>query len=53
MKSRIKQLFLNYCDFSIENGDIFITFTNFMKIMRDAQIIDDVKITQNQIGIIL
>lgn len=25
MKSRLKNLFLNYCDFSIENGSIFIT----------------------------
>ena len=36
IKARIKLLFLNYCDYSIENGNIFITYTNFMKLIRDA-----------------
>ena len=36
IKARIKLLFLNYCDYSIENGNIYITYTNFMKLIRDA-----------------
>lgn len=41
IKARLKQLFLNYCDYSMENGNIYITYTNFIKIIRDANIYDD------------
>jgi hypothetical protein len=45
MKARIKQLFLNYCDFNIDNGTMFITYINFMKLIKDAHIVVDSKFT--------
>lgn len=45
MKNRLKQLFLNYCDFSVENGNVFITCNNFLKIMKDSYLIDEVRVT--------
>lgn len=44
---------MNYCDFSIENGSTYITFTNFMKLIRDSSILDEGRVTQNAISIIL
>lgn len=41
IKARLKQLFLNYCDYSMENGNIYITYTNLIKVIRDAEIYDD------------
>ena len=41
IKNRLRQLFLNYCDYSIDSGDIFITYTNFIKIVKDSNIIDE------------
>ena len=50
----MKQLFLNYCDYSIDSGDIFITYTNFIKIMRDSNIFDESKgVNQNAVSIII
>jgi hypothetical protein len=36
VKARIKQLFLNYCDFSVETGQVYISYNNFMKMMENA-----------------
>ena len=47
-------MFLNYCDYSIDSGDIFITYTNFIKIMRDSNIFDESKgVNQNAVSIII
>jgi hypothetical protein len=40
-KKRLKQLFLNYCDFSMDTGTLFITFTNFCKLLKDAGVKED------------
>mmetsp|Transcript_38751 Transcript_38751/g.28643 ORF Transcript_38751/g.28643 Transcript_38751/m.28643 type:complete len:145 (+) Transcript_38751:623-1057(+) len=53
LKSRLKQLFLNYCDFNVETGNIFLTYSNFLKIIKDSNLIDDGRVTQNQISILL
>lgn len=45
MKGRIKQLFLNYCDFSIDSGKTYLTYTHFLKVIKDAKIIDNCKVT--------
>ena len=41
IRARMKELFLNYCEFSADNGAIFVTYSNFIKIARDSHIIDD------------
>lgn len=50
---RLKQLFLNYCDFSVENGSISISYTNFLKLIKDASIVDEQRVTPNQVSIVV
>ena len=52
IKARIKLLFLNYCDYNEEKGEVFVTYTNFIKIIKDALIYDS-QVNQNLISIII
>ncbi len=53
MKVRLKQLFLNYCDFSIENGNLFITYTNFMKLLKDASVFDNDRVKSTNLNLLI
>lgn len=52
LKLKLKQLFLNYCDFSVETGEIFITCTNLQKVLKDSGIFDN-KFTNHKFAILL
>jgi len=45
-------LFLNYCDFSIDTGYIYLSQGNFLKILRDSGLFDS-KFTKNQLSLII
>ena len=49
---RLKQLFLNYCDFQVETGTIFISYSSFLKIVKEANLMDK-KITTNEVSILM
>lgn len=36
VKRRLKQLFLNYCDYSLDTGNIYLTLTNLLKLLKDS-----------------
>lgn len=50
---KLKQLFLNYCDFSVETGAIHITQSNLIKLLKDSQVLDGRILTLNKLSIIL
>jgi len=50
---KLKQLFLNYCDFSIESGEIYITQTNLIRLLKDSFILDGKQLTINKLSILL
>ena len=48
----MRQLFLNYCDFNVDTGDIFITQLNLIKLLKDSKLFDS-RLTQQRFGILL
>ena len=38
IKTRLKQLFMNYCDFNYDTAAPFISQTSFQKLVKDARI---------------
>jgi len=39
LKFKVEQLFVYYCDYSLEKGDIFIKHSNMVKMMKDSRIL--------------
>ena len=39
MKAKLEKLFVYYCDYSIEKGDIFIKVSNLGKMLKDARVL--------------
>ena len=54
IKTRLKHLFMNYCDFNYETATPFISQTSFQKLVRDARITGkDSPLRQNDVSILI
>ena len=41
MKSSLEKLFVYYCDYSLDKGQVFVKQASFTKLLKDAQIQED------------
>jgi len=41
LRSSLEKLFVYYCDYSVEKGQIFVKQVSFLKLLKDSQILED------------
>ena len=52
IKQKMLQIFINFCDFSLETGDIFLKQLTFVKLLKESNVIPMCG-TQNDINILI
>ena len=41
LRSNLEKLFVYYCDYSVDKGQIFVKQASFLKLLKDSQILED------------